>query len=109
MIKDVKRPSTDLHNRAVAILGKISYGLDIIAVDTAVIVQQGPTGPRPTWGIIYYAKGLLIGPDHNVANMTIILDPFITDEDLEEVLHEGCNALRTSKRQQASTQNGHKL
>jgi hypothetical protein len=94
--------------RAVDLLSQngVSFGIDIMSVD--VTCWQVPTemGPRPGWVIIYQAKGKLIGSENYIMQMTIITDPFISDENLKEALHNGCQMILNEKVKQGSILNG---
>jgi hypothetical protein len=106
MLKDTITPSVELQKRALTILGKVSMGLEIVAVDVAPAMMQVNGQPRPVWGIYYQCKGVLLGTMNNVTNLTVIIDPFITDEDLTEILAAGCENMRADRAKQASLMNG---
>jgi hypothetical protein len=79
-----------------SILGEISFGLDIIMVD--VVPIMGPNGAM--WGIVFMAKGVLIGPEHYVANLTVTGNPWCTDSELKKLLQGGCESIRERRAQQ---------
>ena len=106
MLKDQILPSAHLLQRSLIILGEVSLGLEIVAVEVFPMVQPTPAGLRPMWMITYLAKGGLIGPEHYITQMTGVDTPFITEEALRQGLTEGCALLREKKAQQLSIANG---
>lgn len=100
MLKDTIHPSTEIHKRALTILGKVSFSLDIVSVDVSALLQETSMGFRPVWAIIYQAKGHLLGSEHYITQVTIIGDPFMSDEALQEGLIAGCDTIRANRAQQ---------
>jgi hypothetical protein len=93
----------NLLERSVQILKEVSFGLDIVAIDVTMIPQvPTPNGPRPVWGIYYYAKGLLLGSENYIPQLTAFADPTINDEGLKEGLAQGCEMLRVARAQQGN-------
>jgi hypothetical protein len=92
----------DLLGRATAILSEISLGLEIMSVDVIAYMQMTPRGPRPSWGIVYQCRGILIGSNNYNMQMTGVDDPFIPEEVLRKGLIEGCDQLRERRSQQGN-------
>jgi hypothetical protein len=106
MLKDTITPSIELQRRASTILGKVSMGLEIVSIDVAPGMMQINGQVRPTWQIYYQCKGMLLGTDNYITNLTVVVDPFITDEALTELLATGCENMRSDRARQGSPLNG---
>jgi hypothetical protein len=92
----------DLLRRAEGILSEVSFGLEIMSVDVIAYMQITPNGGmRPSWGVVYQAKGMLIGGGYNM-QMTGVDDPFIPEEVLRQGLSDGCEMLRAARTQQGN-------
>jgi hypothetical protein len=91
-----------LLDRATVALGEISFNLDIVAVDVTLIIENTPQGARPVWLILYQAKGLLLGNENNVTQITGFGSPFVTDEEMCMGLSQGCDMLRTQRAKQGN-------
>lgn len=104
MLKDQIHPTSDLLKRGLDILGKVSFGLEIVAVDTGTMVMQTPQGMTLMWHIIYVIKSPVIG--QNLTQVSAVDSPFVSDEVLTELLQRGCDGLRKQRSDALSALNG---
>jgi hypothetical protein len=88
--------------RATKMLEEASYGLTITAIDVTLMQAQTPTGPQPAWGIYYYAKGMLLGDENSLYQVTAVILPNIDDERLKKALQDGCALLREARAKQGN-------
>jgi hypothetical protein len=108
MLDGVVDSRSHIYERVLKILGEVSFGLNIVSIDVCTVVMQDQRGQMvPCWGIVYQAKGILIGPEAYVTNMTVINSPFIAEEKLKALLVEGCQNLQNGRMQQRTGQNHH--
>jgi hypothetical protein len=99
VIVDVQKHLLD---RTTKLLEQVSFNLEIMSIDVQGTQQQVPGGIRPVWGIVYQARGLLLGPANYIMQMTVVDTPFIPDETLSEALAAGCNMMRESRAKQGN-------
>lgn len=92
----------NLMDRATEVLKQVSFGLDIVSIDVAIVMNASPVGVRPLWLIVYQAKGLLVGPKNYVTQATGFDTPFVSDEELRAGLEQGCMQLRESRAKQGN-------
>lgn len=97
-----------LLNRAVEFLSMnaVSFGVDIVSVDVGLIMANTPQGQRPAWMVVYQSKGKLIGPENHILQMTLVTDPFISDENFKTALYQGCEMILNERNKQGSIFNG---
>lgn len=90
-----------LLKRATEALRHVSFGLSIVAIDVVNLQMATESGKQqPGWGILYYAKGTLVGEDYNIPQMTGFANPYVSDEEMKEGLSEGCAMLREARAKQ---------
>jgi hypothetical protein len=76
-------------------LERLSFGLAIVSREIVFVPQvQTEKGPRPGFGLYYQARGVLLGTDNYFAQITVFLDPFISQEGIDEAIQDGCTQLR---------------
>jgi hypothetical protein len=87
-------------------LKRLSFGIKIIRVDVNMQIGQTPHGPMPMVACIYTAKGKLIGPEHDPAQITMV-PQFVRDQSfIDDQIEQGCKALRDNVTQQITAGNG---
>lgn len=91
-----------LLDKATEMLKEASFGLSIVMIDVAGVQVATPQGVRPGWGIVYMAKGLLIGPENYNMQVTVVDTPFVKDEVLKKALSDGCDSLRLERSKQGN-------
>jgi len=87
-------------------LKRLSFGIKIIRVDVNMQIGQTPHGPMPMVACIYTAKGRLIGPEHDPAQITMIPQYVRDQEFIDEQIEQGCKALRDAIAMQLVAGNG---
>jgi hypothetical protein len=102
LAKDVIDPIERLRPMAEKALKDCSFGLDIIAWEMRHMMS--PAGPA--WGIYFRIRGVLLGRENDIANITAVMDPFLTQEDLNQVVSDGCASLREALNNQRTVANG---
>ena len=93
-----------------------SFGLQIVATSFISSMVQSETGINWSWGLYYQASAgvTLLGskgpaktdPRNNVAHMTMISSPFATQEEVNQVIANGCESLREKVAQRLMQGNG---
>lgn len=92
----------NLLERAKSILEDVSFGLDIMSIGIITYMQMTAEGMRPSWGIAYQARGMLLGSTNYILQVTGVDNPHITDEALRQGLQEGCEMLRAARAKQGN-------
>jgi hypothetical protein len=87
-----------LLKRAEKILKEVSLGLTITAIDVTMTLHTG----APVWCIVYMAKGILLGEENYIPQLTGFANPKISDEVLKTELTEGCRMLRDARAKQGN-------
>jgi len=70
----------------------------------SVMTEQGP---RPAFGAFYQCRSRLLGSDNYLSQVSAFIDPFISQEGINEAIADGCSQLREMIMQQQSV-NGDK-
>lgn len=83
-----------------------SFGIQIKVYGVVRSMIPSAGGPVPAWGLYYQAAGRLIGTDHYVAQMTLITNPYASQQDIDNAFAEGCGSLREQINSQGIIQNG---
>jgi hypothetical protein len=90
--------SSVLLERSTKILEEVSFGLTIVVVDVTLTL----TGGSPVWCVVYMAKGVLIGEEHYIPQLTGFANPKVSDQVLKAGLEAGCKMLREARAKQGN-------
>jgi len=75
-----------------------SFGLSIVATSYISNMTQTETGVTWAWGLYYQAAGIPdIGKSHwanNVGHLTMISNPYATQDQVNDAIANGCENLR---------------
>jgi hypothetical protein len=85
---------------------RLSFGLDIVGYYTTFVPLNGPTGMIPAVCCVYQAKGKLIGPQHNVGNMSFVTNWFADQDEVDKAITDGMESLRAERMKQGVVSNG---
>jgi len=83
-----------------------SFGLSIVATSFISSMTETPTGVTWSWGLCYQAAciprlGEAAGAN-NVSHMTMMSNAYITQEGINDIIANGCEALRAMVAQKNS-------